>query len=52
MASVTVLEESIHPSIASTGIGLDNRTTGKLCLRMNVSSIKQVVTPESSSAKD
>ena len=52
VASVIAPKEIIHPSIASTGIGLHNQTTGKLCLRTNVSSIKQVVIPESSSAKD
>ena len=45
-------EESMCPSIASTGIGLDNRTTGNLCLRTNISCIKHVVAPESRSAKD
>ena len=52
MASVIAPEESMRPSIASTGIGLDNRTTGNLCLRTNLSSIKHVVAPESRSAKD
>ena len=51
MASVTTLEESMRPSIASTGIGLDNWTTENLCLRMNISSIKHVA-PESRSAKE
>ena len=51
MASVTASQKSMHPSIASTGIGLDNQTTGNLCLRTNLSSIiKHVVAPESRSA--
>ena len=52
VALVTALEESIRPSIASIGIGLDNQTMGNFCLRMNISSIKHVVALESSSAKD
>ena len=52
VASMTAPEESIHPSISSIGIGFDNRTIGKLCLRTNVSSIKQVFAPELSGTKD
>jgi hypothetical protein len=52
VVSVIALEESICPSIASIGIGLDKWTGGNLCLRTNVSSIKHVVAPESRNTKD
>jgi hypothetical protein len=41
-----MLEERIHPLIASTGISMENWTTKNLCLQTNFSSIKHVVAPE------
>jgi hypothetical protein len=43
-------EESIRPSITSTGIGTVNLLLGMLCFRANMMSIKHDVAPESNKA--
>jgi hypothetical protein len=52
VVSVTALEERILPSIISTGIALDKRINGNLCLQMNLLSRKHVVSLESRSANE
>ena len=48
--SVIAPEESVRPSITSTGIGRVILLLGMLCVRANMISIKHDVAPESSKA--
>jgi hypothetical protein len=50
VVSVIAPEESVRPSITSTGIGRFILLLGMLCVRANTISIKHEVAPESNKA--
>ena len=50
VVSVIAPEESVRPSITSTGIGTVILLLGMLCVHANMMSIKHEVAPESNNA--
>ncbi len=50
ISCVIAPEVMVHPSVASTGTGVDFLITGMLCWTTNVWSMKEEVVPESTKA--